>query len=319
VVDFSEIESARRRIHDLLAPTPLFEVPDLDERLGAPVELKAELMQQTGSFKVRGALNWVRAAAEQEQSAGAGLITVSAGNHARGLAWAARQVGLPLTVLMPEGSSPLKVEATRREGAEVILHGTIHQTLERMEQLRRERGLTLVHPYDDPHIIAGQGTVGLEILEQAPRLGRVICPVGGGGLLSGVAAAIKTRAPEVQVVGVEPEGAPTMRRAWDRGGPETLGEVRTAAKSLGAAVAGEHTYALTREHADAMVTVSEPELRAGLELALTGAKLYAEPGAAIGLAALAAGKLPPEHEGGTTVVVLTGGNLDPGFLKELLP
>lgn len=315
-VTFADLEAARERIRDRLPVTPLFLSPSLSATLDLPLYLKGELFQHTGSFKPRGALNWVRSASEEELARG--LITVSAGNHAQALAWAARDVGAPVTVVMPEGSSPMKVAATRGFGAEVILHGAINETLAHMEALRAERNLLLVPPYNHPRIIAGQGTVGLEIAEQCPQAGLVCCPIGGGGLISGIALALKTLRPDVRIVGVEPENAATMRNAWNRGDMHArLDSADTVAASLGASVVGEYTYAMTRRYVDDIVTVTEAEIIEGLRAVMTQGKLYAEPGACVAVAALLAGRIGT-RPGDRVVAVITGGNLDVEQAKELL-
>lgn len=315
MVTFDEIERARERLADHLPPTPLLRAWDLERAAGTPLWLKAELFQRTGSFKPRGSLNWILSASTEERKRG--LITFSAGNHAMALAWAAREAGMELTVLMPEGSSPMKVEATRAYGADVTLLGDIHEAIAKMQELREERDLLLVHPYDNLRVIAGQGTVGLEIVEQLPEVDLILCPVGGGGLVSGVAIAVRSRQPAVKVIGVEPEGAPTLQYAWDQGGPASLPKVETIAKSLGAAVAGEHTYALSREWVDGLVTVSDEEICAALRAMLWRGHLYAEPGGVVGLAALLAGRVPLAGRE-RPVAIVTGGNLDLADLPELL-
>ena len=309
MVRYEDILEAAERIRGRLAPTPLLRHPGF----GGP-RLKAELFQITGSFKARGALNWI-AGADKAQLAG-GLVTVSAGNHAKALAWAARTAGAKLTVFMPEGSSPIKVSACRDLGAEVILHGSINETWAKAREVAASRNLTLVHPYDDPRIIAGQGTVGLEIVDQFPEVERIVVPVGGGGLISGIALAVKSRVPSARVVGVEPEGAATLAYAWQHGGPETLPKVTTLAASLGANRAGELTYRLSREYVDELVTVSDVQIVEAFRAVLNDAKLYAEPGACVGVAACRAGKI--DCEPGTSAVVITGGNLDSGLARELL-
>ncbi|MGM0577884.1 MAG: threonine/serine dehydratase [Myxococcota bacterium] len=315
MVSVDDIREARRALVDALDATPLLRSSGLEERLGHPVRLKCELFQRTGSFKPRGALNWVCHASRAQLERG--LVTVSAGNHAQALAWAARAVGAPVTVVMPSDASPMKVEACRRYGAEVVLHGRIDDATAHMQVLRKERGLVLVHPYDEPRVIAGQGTVGLEITEQLPDVDLVVVPVGGGGLVSGIAMAVKAARPGARVIGVEPEGAATMRYAWDRGGPTPLPSVRTVASSLGALSAGEHTYALTRQWVDDLVTLDEDAILTGLHVTLTSAKLYAEPGGAIAVAALLAGRVPVRR-GEQVVAVVSGGNLDLSKLRGLI-
>ena len=309
MVRYEDILEAHEHIGAMLAPTPLLRHP----AFGGP-RLKTELFQMTGSFKARGALNWI-AEADKAQLAG-GLVTVSAGNHAKALAWAARTAGARVTVFMPEGASPIKVRACRDLGAEVILHGAINETWAKAREFAASRGLTLVHPYDDERIIAGQGTVGLEILDQFPEVERIVVPVGGGGLISGIALAVKSRAPSVRVIGVEPDGAATLGYAWQHGGPETLPKVTTLAASLGANRAGDLTYLLSREYVDDLVTVSEAEIVEAFRAVLNNAKLYAEPGACVGVAACRTGKV--DGDSGGTVAVITGGNLDPALARELL-
>ena len=315
VIGYQDILDAARRIAGVLAPTPLVAPPDLAQALGRQVWLKLESLQRTGSFKSRGALNWVLTASDAELAPG--LITVSAGNHALALAWAAAYRQVPVTVVMPEGSSPMKVEAGRALGARVILHGEINETLAYMEALRRERGLMLVHPYDDARVIAGQGTVGLEIQAQQPQADWVLVPVGGGGLVSGAALALKHQRPGVRVIGVETEGAPTLRRAWDAGRPVRLESARSLAPSLGAAIAGEKAYRLSRRYVDDIVLVPESALADAMRLCLRQARVFAEPGAVVGLAALICGAFKPPAED-RVVVVVTGGNTSVSELGELI-
>lgn len=314
--DQSQILEAERRIRPHLRETPLLHVPDLDASMGQPLGLKCESLQRTGSFKVRGALNWLLTASEDELKAG--LVTVSAGNHAVGLAWAAVMQDVPLTVVMPEGSSPLKISRTRALGAEVIVQGTIQQAVARCHDLRDEKGLTLVHPYNDVRIMAGQGTVGLELLRQRPDVDRVLCPIGGGGLISGLGLAIKAQRPEVELIGVEPEGAATMFHAWQKqDAGASLDSVDTWAASLAPAVVGDCTYAASRQVVDRIVTVTEAGIREATRRLLTEARLYVEPGASVGLAALLENQVPPEPEK-TTVLIITGGNLDPEQVSQCL-
>lgn len=314
-VTYDDIIEARRTLGDSLPVTPLLRPPELEEALGAPLRLKAELLQMTGSFKPRGALNWVRHA--DAATLKRGLITVSAGNHAKALAWAASAVGASLTVVMPEGASQVKVQACRDLGAEVILHGEINETWAHADKLRKEQGLTLVPPYDNPHVIAGQGTAGLEITEQCPDADLVLCPVGGGGLISGVAIAIKSQRPDVRVIGVEPAQAETLGTAWRENGPTTLARADTIASSLGANRAGEHTYALSRRWVDQLVTVPEDAIREGFRAVLNQGKLVAEPGAAIAVAAVRAGAVSLAGAR-APVAIVTGGNLDREKLLHLL-
>ncbi|MCH4561827.1 threonine/serine dehydratase [Halomonas sp. EGI 63088] len=315
MINLARLQQAQARIADTLSPTPLVLDHTLTERLGRRVWLKGELFQRTGSFKARGALNWLRTAGREALEGGLGAV--SAGNHALGLAWAARQVGVPVTIVMPENASPFKVEGSRELGAEVILHGDINEAWELMHRLVEEHGLTLVHPYDDERIMAGQGTVGLELLEQAPAATAILCPIGGGGLISGIGVAASSLRPALSLIGVEPVGAASMAHAWAQGGPARLERVSTCAKSLAAAIVGEHTYPLSRQNVRELVAVDEAAIRRAMHHLLYQAKLAAEPGAAVGVAALLeeAVALPPE---GDIVVVITGGNLGSEELEEFL-
>ncbi|SHF24868.1 L-threonine ammonia-lyase [Modicisalibacter ilicicola DSM 19980] len=308
------LRQARATLGDTLEATPLVTAHALTDSLACRVRLKAELFQRTGSFKPRGALNWVRTASQEELSKGLGAV--SAGNHALGLAWAARSVGARATIVMPADASPFKTQGARALGAEVILHGDINDAWTLMHQLVKERGLTLVHPYDDLRIIAGQGSVGLEILEQAPEAATIVCPIGGGGLISGIGVVVDALRPDIRLIGVEPEGAASMREAWKQGGPHRLERVHTCAKSLGAALVGEYTYRLCRRHVDELVTVNEDGIAQALQHLLSQAKLFAEPGAAVGMAALLEGAIDLPDTG-DVVVVVTGGNMDRGELDTL--
>ncbi|GGX87869.1 threonine ammonia-lyase [Litchfieldella qijiaojingensis] len=315
MITLENIQNARDTIGDTLEAMPLIADYLLSERLGRRVWLKAESLQRTGSFKPRGGLNWIRTASRDEL--GKGLGAVSAGNHALGLAWAARAAGVPVTIVMPENASLVKVEGSRELGAEVILHGDINDAWALVHRLVKERGLTLVHPYDDPRIIAGQGTVGLEILEQAPDATAILCPIGGGGLISGIGVAVRALRPELRLIGVEPTGAASMAHAWAHDGPQRLERVDTCAKSLAAAIVGEHTYPLCRQHVDALTSVDDDAIIDAMRHLMLNAKLFVEPGAAVGIAALQTGALDLPAEG-DIVVVVTGGNIGWDELTELL-
>lgn len=305
---FKDVNNAARTIAGQLPQTPLLRPPDLEQTLGQPLWLKAENLQRTGSFKTRGVLNWLLTASDRELAPG--LITVSAGNHALALAWAAAQRSVPVTVVMPEGSSPMKVARTRALGARVILHGSIHDAVAHCHHLRDRHQLTLVHPYNNPRVIVGQGTLGLELMAQSPTLQRVLCPIGGGGLISGLGLALKQQHPDIELIGVEPEGAATMANAWhhnDAGA--SLSRVDTWASSLAPAVVGDYTYALSRRYVDRIVTVTEAGIRAATARLLTEAHLYVEPGASVGLAALLENRVTVDPDTATALII-TGGNMD---------
>lgn len=316
MIELSDVLAARETIAGAVHLTPVFSSAQLGSRLGVRLWLKAELFQKTGSFKPRGALNRLRHTPRADLDRG--VISVSAGNHAQGLAWAAREVGARCTVVMPANASPTKEAATRGYGAEVILHGVMAEAFAKLEELRRERNLLLVHPFDDPLIIAGQGTVGLEILEQVPDVDVIVCGIGGGGLISGIALAAKSLKPSVRVYGVEPVGAAAMRKSWDRGAIVHLDAIETIADGLSAPMAGELTYPLTRQYLDDIVTVTDGEIVDGMKALLGYAKLYAEPAGAAATGVLLAGKIPLKT-GETVVSVVSGGNLDLEKLRVLLP
>jgi len=314
--DPEAVQAAGHRIRRLVPETPLFRAFDLGEHLEQPLWLKAENLQRGGSFKARGALNWVLTATPDELKRG--LITVSAGNHALALAWAAAQKEVPVTVVMPEGSSRMKIRNTRKFGADVIAEGTIQEAVQLCHELQESRQLTLVHPYNDPRIMAGQGTIGMEILRQLPETARILCPIGGGGLISGIGIAAKTLRPDISLIGVEPRGAATMRHAWDQNDYRaSLDHIDTVAASLAPAVVGEYTYTTSRNVVDDIVLVSEEAIKEATRLTMSHARLYAETGAVAGIAALLENMIPKD-ESVATVAVITGGNMDFEQLKSIL-
>jgi len=286
----------------------------LSDRIGSTVYLKCENLQKTGSFKVRGALNQLLQLEPEARERG--VVTISAGNHAQAVAWAAGQTGARATVVMPEGASQAKVEASRSYGAEVVIHGNVHEAFEKCHDLAQQRALTFVHPFDDPLVIAGQGTTGLEIVEELPELATVVVPVGGGGLASGIALALAATGTEAKLYGVEPEGACAMRRSFDQGSPATLDRVDTIADGLAPPMAGDLTFAILRKLAEDIVVVSDEEIREALRFILARTKLLVEPAGAAAVAALLSGRIPTEH--GPVVAILSGGNIDTGRLASLL-
>jgi threonine dehydratase len=322
LTQLDQIRSAATLIEGRVHRTPVLTSRSTVHRIqegGGPelaqVFLKAENLQKTGSFKARGVLNRARALTREERSRG--LITISAGNHAAALAWGAAAEGVACTVVMPESADRAKVEASVAYGAEVVLHGGTHEAFQECFRLRDERGLTFVHPFDDPLVIAGAGTVGLEIVADVPHADVVVVPVGGGGLISGVAAAVKALSPRTRIFGVEPEGAPGLRRALDQGEVVRLERVDTIAGGLAPPFAG----ALALEHAQAflsdVVLVTDAELLDAMRFLMERARLVVEPSGAAGVAALLAGRLPLEP-GESVVVVLSGGNVGMDRLAEWL-
>jgi threonine dehydratase len=314
-ISISDIRAAQGRIKGRVHRTPLLSATRLGARAGATLYHKCESLQKTGSFKVRGALN--RMAQLDDASRKRGVITVSAGNHAQALAWAARDAGVRCTVVMAAAASRTKVDASRGYGAEVVLHGANSiEAFAKAHELAAERSLTFVHPFDDPAIIAGQGTVGLEILEQLDRVNDVIVPIGGGGLIAGIVTAIKEQRPDVRVFGVEPTGAAVMRKSLDEGHPVRLESLTTIADGLAAPMAGDVTYPIVKRYVDDVVLVTDDEIAMAMREILFSAKLLAEGGGAAATAAVLTGKL--KLDGRHVVAVLSGGNVDPSRLREVL-
>jgi len=314
LVTLADIKAAAQRVRGVALKTPLLPFPDLSEELRGEVRLKCESLQRTGAFKIRGAYNFLSQLTEEELAAG--VITYSSGNHAQATALAARLRGARAVVVMPTTAPSVKVEGAKRLGAEVHLEGTLsHHRQARAEEMASEEGLTIVPPYDHPWIIAGQGTVGLEIISEWPEVDTVLVPVGGGGLSSGVSAAVKALRPEVRFVGVEPAGAARMTEALRAGGPVTLKEVNTVADGLRTVRAGDHTFRHAREHFDEVVVVPDEAILRAAALLLNRRRLVVEVSGAIALGALLHGVVDPV--GKRLAVVLSGGNLDPALLETL--
>lgn len=309
------VRDARRRIASAIHRTPLLTSRTLSERVGRPVLLKAEHLQKTGSFKVRGALNFMLGLDEEARERG--VVTISAGNHAQAVAWAATRAGIPATVVMPADASKGKADASAAYGGTVVLHGSVFEAFQRALDLAESEGLTFVHPFDHPRILEGQGTVALEILEDVPDLEAIVVPVGGGGLVAGIAGTLAETAADVEVYGVEPTGAAAMRRSLDEGRAVRLDVVDTLADGLGAPMAGDLTYPLVRDHVEDVVTLADDEIVRAVAFLLTYTKQLTEPAGAAGVAALLAGRIPP-GSGGPVVAVLSGGNVDLERVSELL-
>jgi len=312
-----DVAAAQSRIAGRIHRTPLSTLYSLSGLTDPPISLyiKEEQRQKTGSFKARGALNRIATLSPEQRKRG--LVTVSAGNHAAAVSWAAGAEGLQATVVMRRGAAANKVAATRAYGATVDLFGDDHlQAFEHAFDLEREQGFTFVPPYDDPMVIAGTGTVAAEILEDLPDPEVVIVPVGGGGLISGVALTTKLRIPNTRVIGVEPEGAQTVTAALAAGEPVNVSGGATIADGLAAPFTGKLNLEAVQKYVDEIVLVTDDEIRAGMRMLLERAKILAEPAGAAGLAALLAGKVPVA--GKKVVVVISGGNVDVARLPELL-
>ncbi len=340
-ISLSAIEAAAVRIRGRVAHTPMLHsrtaarqiaeehgirlggsgVPDRPGGDGDPaaaearIFVKAEHLQVTGSFKSRGAVNrLLQMTAEERQR---GIISMSAGNHAGAVAYAAAAAGIPVTVVMPAGASRAKVDAARGYGATVELYGAdTGETFQRMQQLLAERGAVFVPPFDDPDVIAGQGTTGLEIVTDLPAVTVVVAGVGGGGLLSGVAAAVKQARPDVRVYGVEPAGSDAMTQALAAGAPVPV-RPKSIADGLNAPFAGAWTLDLVRRYVDQVLLIDEAAIARGMRFALERMKQLLEPGGAAALGAVLAG-LVPLRDGDVVCVIASGGNVDLDRLPELL-
>lgn len=314
----TEYEAARRRIVPWVHRTPLLSFRTLGDATGTRAFLKCENLQKTGSFKVRGALNAVAALASEERARG--VVTVSAGNHAQAVAWAAGKAGARAVVVMPEAASPIKVEAARGYGAEVILHGTAADAFREAGRLAQDEGLVFLHPFDAEEVIAGHGSTGIELAEDLPGPAVVVVPVGGGGQIAGIAGALAALGDRVaghRVVGVEPEGAPAMRRSLDAGRAVHLDAVDTVADGLAAPMAGELTFRYVREFVEDVTLVSDDEIASAMRLLATRAKVVAEPSGAAAVAAVMHGRVAVEP-GGIVVAVVSGGNVEPELLRRAL-
>jgi threonine dehydratase len=306
LVGLDAIEAAAARLRGVALRTPLLPVDALADRFPHGVWVKAECLQRVGAFKVRGAFNYLASLRPEERARG--VIAPSSGNHAQAVAWAARRFGVPCTVVMPVTVSPAKAAGAKRLGAAVELVGTT--TLERIaraDELAATTGAVVVPPFDDDAIIAGQGTTGLEIVDELPDVATVVVPVGGGGLSSGVAAAVKARKPGVRVVCVEPAGAPKLSRALAAGGPVTLEHTTSIADGLLGVRLGDRNWDHLSRLTDTVVQVEDGPIRCTMRFLLDRQKLVVEPSGAITLTAVLEGKVPDD---GPIVAVLSGGNIE---------
>lgn len=314
LVTLEEIEAAARRIEGVALRTPLLPFTELSDELGGELRFKCENLQRTGSFKIRGAFNFLAQLPVEELSRG--VVTYSSGNHAQALALAARIKGARAVVVMPTTAPEVKVEGARCLGAEIVFAGTTSvERQTRAEDLVVSEGLTMVPPFDHPWIIAGQGTVGREIAQDWPQVNTVLAPVGGGGLSSGVAIGLKSLVPGVRFIGVEAEGAPGMRRALDAGRPVLLESNDTIADGIKTMKAGDLTFRYARELFDDVVLVSDEVIREATALLLGRRRLVVEYSGAAALGAVLSGAV--DARGKRLAVVLSGGNLEPSLMEGL--
>jgi threonine dehydratase len=313
-VSLEDIRRAVRAGAGIVRETPVLSSGTLTARAGATVAFKAENLQRTGSFKLRGALAKV---ASLGDACAAGVVTASAGNHAQAVAYAARARGVPCEVFMPEAASIAKVEAASALGATVYLAGEIvDESLALARKRAAESGLTFVHPFDDPEVIAGQGGIGLELLAQVPDLARVIVPVGGGGLISGVAIALKSLRPSIEVIGVQVDTCAPVAASLAAGAPVAVDAALTIADGIAVKRPGGITLRLIDQWVDEMIVVAEDDVAEAMVFMLERAKLVVEGAGAVGVAALLSGRVRLSGSG-TTVVILSGGNVDAGLLADV--
>jgi len=314
-VTLSSIQAARERVGEAIYVSPCQLSHDLSELTGLPLHLKLENLQRTGAFKERGALNKLLLLSQDERERG--VITASAGNHAQGVAFHAASRGIRAKIVMPLATPQIKVTATRNFGAEVILHGANYdESCAEALRLCAEDGRTFIHPFDDAAVISGQGTIGLELLEQVPDLEAVVVPVGGGGLISGIACALKETNPKIRVIGVEPEKLPSMLRAREAGAPVTINAEATIADGIAVRRAGDLTLPLVSRYVDEIVSVDDEEIASAILMLLETEKTLAEGAGAAALAAVLQSKTNLRHR--RTVVLVSGGNIDVTLLAKII-
>ncbi|MCD4536410.1 threonine ammonia-lyase [Nocardioides sp. cx-169] len=313
-VTLADIEAARTVLDGVAITTPMEESRWLSALVGGPVSLKCENLQRTGSFKARGA--YVRISGLSGEERARGVVAASAGNHAQGVALAAQLLGIQATVFMPEGAPIPKEKATRGYGADVVFEGRyLEDALLAAGRFAHETGAVLIHPFDHADVVAGQGTCGLEIVEQAPDLQTVLVPTGGGGLLAGIAIAVKAVCPDVRVVGVQAAGAAAYPDSLQQGRPVALSSMQTMADGIAVGLPGEITFPAVRDHVDDIVTVSEESMSRALLALVERAKMVVEPA---GAAAVAAMLDQPSAFRTPAVAVLSGGNIDPLLLGKVI-
>ena len=312
----ADVREARARIRDGIVATPVVPALALRDRLPCALHLKLENAQRTGSFKDRGALNRLLDLTPEERARG--IVTASAGNHAQAVAYHGARLGVPVEVVMPEHTPLVKVANTRRYGAGVRFHGdTVSDAMVEARRMEREEGLVLIHAFDDDLVIAGQGTIGLELLEQLPELTAVVVPIGGGGLVSGIAIAIKEQRPDVRIFGVEAAAAASALASRRAGHPVVMESADTIADGIAVKRPGDRTFPLIERYVDDIVAVEESQIAGAIHLLLEHQKTLAEGAGAVPLAALLAGLLPLRADD-VTVMVLSGGNIDMNLADRIV-
>ena len=313
--DYSDIIKAQRKLKGIVKVTPLEHSKSFSAMAGANVFMKLENLQSTGSFKVRGAYNKINNLPESELRKG--VVCASAGNHAQGVAFAAKLLGVKARVFMPVFTPPLKVIATRSYGAEVVLEGeTFDDAFAAAMKYQEKSGAVFVHPFDDPHIIAGQGTIGLELFQSMDSIEDVVVPIGGGGMIAGIAIALKEMNPDIRIIGVEASGAQSMKNSLKAGKPEKLTNMQTIADGIAVKTPGNLTFEATRKYVDELVVVDDAEIAHTAYLLLQRAKILAEPSGVAAMAAVLHKKT--DFSDRNVVPVISGGNINMGILEQIL-
>ncbi len=315
-VRLDQVLNAAKNIKPYVKHTPLLRSGNLDDILACTVWFKPECLQVTGSFKARGAVNKLLSLTDEEKAGG--VVTASSGNHAQGVAYAGRVLGIRTTVVLPEDVAEIKLNGCREFGAEIVRHGhTSAERRARAEEIRNESGAVSIHSYDDPVIIAGQGTAGWEILQDLEAVDCIVVPVGGGGLVSGVAAAAKEKRPKARVIGVEPSAVPRYTKSLEKGQPVVVETRDTCADALKAAKAGMNNFELIERYVDEIATVDDEFIIRAFELVALNTKLLAEPSSCIGVGAVLGGKIKFRRDE-NVVFLLSGGNVDKKKIVEYL-
>ena len=315
MLELADVLDASERVESVARHTPLEYSHSFSEMTGAAVHPKLEVFQRTGSFKIRGATNRIASLSADEQAAG--VVTASAGNHAQGVALAATRSDVDSVVVMPEHAPIAKVKATRSYGAEVVLHGDDYDAAQSRAHEIEADGRTYVHAFDDPTVMAGQGTIGLEIVEDCPGVDTVVVPIGGGGLIAGIATAVKAKSPDTRVIGVEAAGAPSAARSREAGAIEALDGVDTIADGIATRKVGKRTFEMIEERVDEVVTVTDPEIAVAITTLLERSKTLVEGAGAVPMAAVLSGAF--EYADDEVIVpTLCGGNIDLNMLRTVV-
>ena len=316
MLTLKDIQSARERIAPHIVRTPLLRVPALDDLLGCEVYLKPENLQYTGSFKLRGALSRLLTLTEEEKKRG--VVCASSGNHAQGVAYGAQKLGINALIVMPSNCNPVKLQGVESYGAQAILAGTKSSERDaKVAEIIEKEGRTEIHPFSNFEVKAGQGTMGLEILEDQPDLDVVVVPIGGGGMISGIATAVKSLKSEIQVIGMEPAGAPRYTKSREAGHPIKLDEVNTIADGTRTDAAHPQNFPIIEKYVDHLITIEDDWIKKAMKVIISHGKIVVEPSSVMGIGAALAGTLPVNRTN-KVCFVLSGGNNDLNQLAEIL-